>query len=157
VTTQCDIVGCPGIKLTDMIVCRDHALSIWSAVQHANNVVPRVTPLTHHGHLIEGWIYYIRLDDKIKIGWTANLEKRLRSYPPHAEVVAEHPGTRADERDLHRSFKPSRAAGREWYYPTPEVMAHIEQARSAEMQRRMTEAAPTAGPQSPSPVPTHPA
>lgn len=136
---ECDIVGCSGVKMPGMIVCRDHALLIWSSVQNANGVIPQVKPLTMGGHVVDGWIYYIRLDDKIKIGWTACLEKRLRSYPPHAVVITHHPGTRADERDLHRSFAPSRAAGREWYHPTPEVMAHIAEAERSEMDRRTAE------------------
>jgi len=127
VIIQCDIVGIPGVKMPGMVVCRDHALSIWSGVQHANAMVPKVKPLTKGGKPIDGWIYYIRLDEKIKIGWTANLQQRIKSYPPHAVVLIEHPGTRYDERDLHRTFKPSRAAGREWYRPHSGV-AHAHQA-----------------------------
>lgn len=62
-----------------------------------------------------GQIYYIRLNDVIKIGWTSNLHGRLVDYNPGAVLLCHHAGTRADERDLHRSFKPLRVHGREWY------------------------------------------
>lgn len=62
-----------------------------------------------------GQIYYIRLNDVIKIGWTSNLYGRLIDYNPGAVLLAHHAGTRADERDLHRSFAPLRVHGREWY------------------------------------------
>jgi hypothetical protein len=62
-----------------------------------------------------GQIYYIRLNDVIKIGWTSNLHSRLIDYNPGAVLLAHHAGTRTDERDLHRSFKPLRVHGREWY------------------------------------------
>lgn len=70
-------------------------------------------------------IYYIRQGDLIKIGYSTNLHGRLTSYGPTAKVLAHHAGTRADERDLHRTFRPLLAHGREWYNPGEVLLDHI--------------------------------
>lgn len=71
-------------------------------------------------------IYYVRQGELIKIGYSTRLYDRLFAYGPTAEVLAHHPGTRADERDLHRTFRPFLAHGREWYTPAKILMDHIE-------------------------------
>ena len=53
------------------------------------------------------------------------IEARLKSYGPTITVLAIEGGTRADERDLHRTFRPYLAKGREWYEPAPIIMEHI--------------------------------
>jgi hypothetical protein len=70
-------------------------------------------------------IYYLRQGDLIKIGYSTRLYDRLFAYGPTVEVLAHHPGTRADERDLHRSFRPFLAHGREWYHQANVLMDHI--------------------------------
>lgn len=72
-------------------------------------------------------VYYVQVGDLIKIGYSSDLEKRLFSYGPTAKVLAHHYGTRADERDLHRTFRPFLAHGREWYTPAKVLMDHIAQ------------------------------
>lgn len=72
-------------------------------------------------------IYYLRQGGLIKIGYSTRIDERLYAYGPTAEVLAHHPGTRADERDLHRSFRPFLAHGREWYHPAQILMDHIAQ------------------------------
>lgn len=71
-------------------------------------------------------IYYLRQGDLIKIGYSTRLDERLFSYGPTAEILAHHPGTRADERDLHRTFRPFLAHGREWYHPAKILLEHID-------------------------------
>ena len=70
-------------------------------------------------------IYYIQQGDLIKIGYSTGLLGRLRSYGPALTVLAHHAGTRADERDLHLSFRPLLAYGREWYEPGQVLLDHI--------------------------------
>lgn len=72
-----------------------------------------------------GWIYYIRIDDRIKIGYSADVRQRMKSYPPHATLLAVHPGTRTLETETHAKFRNCRAAGREWFHAAPELEAHI--------------------------------
>lgn len=126
----CPIPGCAEPLLADCIVCESHALQIAARIgKKRRAAIP--------AHLDHGWIYYLILDEKLKIGWTTNLEQRIKAYPPHAVVAIEHPGTRADERDLHRSLKPSLVAGREWYTKTPEVEAALRRAQEMQYERSM--------------------
>lgn len=153
---KCPIPDCRELTLRDHIVCLTHAVDIWTKVQATKgepffteaiieSVARREQRLAEvearraAARKVAGTIYYIRVDDKIKIGWTSNLPQRLMSYPPHMVRLTDHPGTKADERDLHRSFKPSRASGREWYHPTQELMAHIDRVHREEMERREAE------------------
>lgn len=70
-------------------------------------------------------IYYLSLGDQIKIGYTVDLDQRMRSYPPASILLATHPGTLADETALHERFKAYRASGREWYHRVPDLLTHI--------------------------------
>jgi hypothetical protein len=77
----------------------------------------------------EGWIYYVRQGELIKIGYTSNLAKRLQSYAPTGVLLAVHPGTRATEKEMHQKFAASLDQGREWFRPRPELLRHIEETR----------------------------
>lgn len=72
-----------------------------------------------------GWVYYIRMGDTIKIGYATDVAKRMRAYPPNAELLAAHPGTELLEKQMHQKFKPHLVRGREWFAPADEVMAHV--------------------------------
>lgn len=74
-----------------------------------------------------GWIYYVLTDGKVKIGYSADVTRRLAAYPPGSDVLAVHPGTLALERQMHHQFAAFRVAGREWFSPAPEILAHCEQ------------------------------
>lgn len=72
-----------------------------------------------------GWLYFVRVDDLIKIGYTTNLYQRLRHYPPNAVVLATQPGTMKMEKALHGQFRFALAKGREWFHVRPEIVEHI--------------------------------
>jgi hypothetical protein len=72
-----------------------------------------------------GTIYYVRSGGYIKIGWTSDLSKRMKGYPPDSVLMATHPGTRSDETTVHRKFAVHRTHGREWYALVPAIMGHI--------------------------------
>lgn len=76
----------------------------------------------------DGDIYFIRLNDLIKVGWTRDIYQRVRSYGASAELLAYYPATRDDETNLHRQLTPARAKGREWYDDGPIVQQFIDQA-----------------------------
>lgn len=76
-----------------------------------------------------GHVYYLRLDGRIKIGWSSDLKQRLSTYAPTATLLATHAGTLHDEQELHRTFAYCRTHGREWYDPSPGLMDHIETVR----------------------------
>lgn len=71
-------------------------------------------------------VYFLLIEGLVKIGHTDNLTKRLRSYPPHAQLLATEPGDRSREAQLHREFDDYLLAGREWFTPGPRLRAYIE-------------------------------
>jgi hypothetical protein len=71
-------------------------------------------------------IYYLQVGGHIKIGWTSQLERRMRNYPPNTTLLAVHSGTRSDERQLHRKFAVHRSHGNEWYPLVPVILDHIK-------------------------------
>lgn len=76
-----------------------------------------------------GWVYYIKVGDLIKIGFTTNLRSRLDSYPPDITVLAVHPGTPEVETRMHRKFRMSLERGREWFRPSLDINQHTKKAR----------------------------
>lgn len=79
------------------------------------------------GGVQPGWIYYLSVGELIKIGYTTDVRRRLRSYPPDAKLLAVHPGTTALEHQLHVEFAGCLARGREWFAPHKVLMRHIDQ------------------------------
>lgn len=79
-------------------------------------------------------IYFINAGRRVKIGWTTNLNRRMKELQIGSHVtltvLAAVPGTEADERALHEWFKPLNAIG-EWHYKTPRLVAAIEAIRAA--------------------------
>jgi hypothetical protein len=73
-----------------------------------------------------GWIYYLLIGDHIKIGYTKDVKRRLRAYPPGSRLLALHAGTKQLERETHAQFAGSRSAGREWFLDTPELREHVK-------------------------------
>lgn len=85
------------------------------AAEHAHRIKSRPS------HAQEGTIYVLDtgVQDGVKIGWTSrDVYRRLAEYPPTFRTIVTAPGTRADERDLHRSLKLFRmeGMGNEWYH-----------------------------------------
>lgn len=75
-------------------------------------------------------VYYLKFGDRIKIGFSTNLDNRLVALP-HDELLATEPGGRLLEARRHLQFKEHRITG-EWFKPAPDLLAHIEQLRAAE-------------------------
>jgi hypothetical protein len=73
-----------------------------------------------------GEVYYLRVGRLIKIGYTQQFVGRMATYPPDAELLARHAGTREYETGLHRRFAQYLAHRKEWYHPGPDLMEHIE-------------------------------
>jgi hypothetical protein len=71
-----------------------------------------------------GFVYYVRIGDRIKIGFSTDVKKRMRSYPPRSELLAVEPGDFDVERKRHLQFQGSRADGREWFTPTQDILDH---------------------------------
>lgn len=86
-----------------------------------------------------GTIYAIGYGDKVKIGWTSGLARyRLDSLqtgcPENLDLLVSRPGSRADERALHRKFAAHHIRG-EWFRiegPVGEWIDGINRERSDE-------------------------
>lgn len=129
--TSCRNAGT--IIVGHLAVCEGHADSIWYRIEQrdadtsdemivgregrdyvraearAKRTIDRRKPTS------VGEIYFVQVDDLIKVGWTSKLADRIRAYGPKAILLANYPGTRADEAALHRQLTPARFRGREWY------------------------------------------
>ena len=70
-------------------------------------------------------VYYLQVGDAIKIGYTGNLPKRLRAYPPNAKLLAYEPGGPALEAQRHQQFAGDLTAGKEWFTPSDRLLSHI--------------------------------
>lgn len=128
-----------------MVLCMGHALDLWAAMEDARSWYPAMSEhelrkrlrkrqadqkraeQSESAAIEPGWIYYIRVDERIKIGYSADVKKRMRAYPPHSELLAVHPGTPTLERDIHREFRGHLAQGREWFRPDDPIMERIAQ------------------------------
>ena len=74
---------------------------------------------------IAGTVYYVQIGPHIKIGWTSDMSKRMRAFPPNSQLLAQHPGTRKDEARMHRRFAADLTHGREWFVPSASLTRHI--------------------------------
>jgi hypothetical protein len=70
----------------------------------------------------EGFVYYLRVGERLKIGYSVDVKRRMRAYPPGSDLLAVEPGDRALETQRHRQFAGSRTDGREWFRPTPDIL-----------------------------------
>lgn len=72
-----------------------------------------------------GHVYYMRINGRIKIGYTGNLRQRSRAYPPGTELLAIEPGTRDLEAKRHAQFSRDLAQGREWFAESAALSEHV--------------------------------
>ncbi len=70
-------------------------------------------------------VYYIRFDERIKIGTTANPRQRL-SRLWHDGVLAFERGDRLVEHRRHEEFGRDRLGRSEWFSPSPALLHHID-------------------------------
>lgn len=78
------------------------------------------------------FVYYLRRDGLIKIGWTGDLKTRMRALRPD-ELLAVEPGCIHIETGRHHQFAAIRVReveGVEWFAPEPELLGHIAQMAS---------------------------
>lgn len=73
-----------------------------------------------------GWVYYISINDMVKIGYTTDITRRMRDYPPASQLIAVHPGTEQLEKMMHHRFRRDLVQGREWFTPSPDLLGHCE-------------------------------
>lgn len=132
-----------------MPICREHAAQAWKAFEdiepesykrlvrgetreiasEARALKAKVDETKRLAVHRPGTIYFVRIGDRIKIGFTTDLYRRMCQYPPNSELLAIHPGTPGLERQTHKQFAHHLADGREWFRPNRELADHIEKVR----------------------------
>lgn len=75
----------------------------------------------------DGFVYYIHIGERIKIGYSVDVKRRMRAYPPGSKLLAVEPGDRDLERKRHQQFAGSRTEGREWFQPTVDIMELVQE------------------------------
>lgn len=123
----CSITNCgrDAFYLTPLRICGTHATAIWHAVEQSRAPVEPnpIPPPPESGH-----IYFVKIGDLVKVGWSSRLIERLKQYGASAEVLVHYPATRSDEALLHQQLEPSRAKGAEWYRDDPILRAFLNRA-----------------------------
>ena len=122
---RCEAKPDPDMKIPLCDTCargvyRDVSATMLSAVRHGT---PRQT------RDIAGVVYFILLGDRIKIGYTTDLDARMRVIP-HEEVLGTIPGTMRDERMYHAKFAKHRTTG-EWFKDCPDIRDYIRAHKAA--------------------------
>lgn len=91
------------------------------------------------GRAAQSVVYYARIGDYIKIGFTENLQERLAGLRIDKEdIMATEPGGRAKERERHLQFADIRRGKRENFEKTPELLTHIAKVRRENGPPRIT-------------------
>lgn len=79
-------------------------------------------------------VYYVRVGEYIKIGFTGNLRERMKAYMTGTLLACE-PGGRAVERLRLQQFWQDRAPhGYEWFHPSSSLTDHIDAVRAKHSQ-----------------------
>jgi hypothetical protein len=73
-------------------------------------------------------VYYMRICNRVKIGYTTNLVSRLSSINPEELLVVE-PGDRAKEAMRHQEFGHLRVDG-EWFRLKGSLLVHVQHLRT---------------------------
>lgn len=140
--------GKPGHPIAPFAICADHARKLYETF---DSYVGRVEGsqlvrasialdwLQDERRKTAAWaekdkqaiVYYVQIGEHIKIGHTINLQHRLHSYPPYRRLLATELGGQTVEHRRHREYKHLLAAGREWFTPAPDLLAHINDLRRA--------------------------
>lgn len=77
-------------------------------------------------------VYYVKVGDLIKIGYTSDLRSRIRNYPPGRRLLATEQGSKPLEQQRLREFASLRVHGNEWHRIDAPLMVHINKLRRAD-------------------------
>lgn len=108
---ECAFSGCnrPLITEFDFPLCSKHCRTVYLTVRDMlANATPEAVVHYPNGRAKPlaskriGTVYFARIGEHIKIGYTTNLKERMSHL--HAELLATMPGTMGTERALHAKF-----------------------------------------------------
>lgn len=117
----------------NLYLCQDHLLQAWSIIQRQIEAGQPAQKLDSAPRLKQvkvendfpGWVYYLRVGDRIKIGHSMDPDRRLSAYPPGSELIAIRKGSRKMERAEHIRYDVHLAEGREWFLYSDELAEDI--------------------------------
>lgn len=138
-TPDCLVADCDAYADQEAPVelCRQHLWTAFGYTMHLAeqraaavvHVEPDPTPPRRKISEEDGWVYFIRKGDLVKIGWSSVPRSRFNALQPDAVLHIE-PGRMADERKCHAAFAHLREHG-EWFRPEPDLLAFIDGLRAA--------------------------
>ncbi|MFK0045520.1 GIY-YIG nuclease family protein [Streptomyces sp. NPDC090741] len=108
-------------------LCRNHLIKAYLFMRaelaevEAKTALPGMRPVSECDDR-KNVVYYIRFGDRIKIGTTKDLRRRLAALP-HDELLAVEPGGYDIEASRHRQFQPHRISG-DWFKAHADLASH---------------------------------
>lgn len=88
-----------------------------------NRAIDRLAPKRERASK-PGLVYFVQFGDRIKIGYTTNLDRRMEAVP-NDKILALVAGSMADERKYHAKFDDIRITG-EWFANDPRLTDFIK-------------------------------
>lgn len=120
----CDAEPIEGMRIPLCWDCARSAAFQYIADYHVSDgTEPGITERPEPKPLDRERVYFVRLGDRVKIGYSANVNGRMEAVP-HEEILAIIPGTRHDEATMHRKFAHLRVVG-EWFQDDPSIREFI--------------------------------
>lgn len=104
----------------DLRICPHHAAKVHNRVSEAIPK-PRIRPSRARPKEV-GQVYFARVGEFVKIGYSANVPKRMKEVK--GEYLVSMDGTPADERAMHKRFSEYHEND-EFYRPGPKLVAYI--------------------------------
>jgi hypothetical protein len=135
----------PSMADTPFPICQHHALKLYKHMLEAvhtglgiNRPIDKTTrdrwtarEASHKEALkAQSVVYYVRIADVIKIGYTTNMKQRMTALRvPLSAVLATEPGGRVIEADRHKQFADLRVGTMENFRPELRLIQHIDAVR----------------------------
>lgn len=137
---KCCSPNCPKTatkQVATLPLCPDHYHRLETQIAQTYSPKPPAVPPS--GRLLDDdlheWVYFVQLDEVIKIGVSIHPSDRIRlfsTYGHHVTVLALERGSYALEKRLHRRFAEHRAQvglSRELFHPAPAILDYIANGR----------------------------
>jgi hypothetical protein len=124
----CSIPGCTEfVGMFDIALCYGHveaAFVMFDAEEQKQARIWRQRMAGQQERL--GGVYFVKVGEKIKVGFSYSPTRRLKQYPPGSEVLAIASNVLpAAEAEMHDRLTQFRVAGREWYRDCEEVRSVV--------------------------------
>ena len=132
ISGRCVWPKCAAEKISyDMPICDGHRRLVGISFMAENVRVAREVmeqaPPPEPAPPRPSFVYYVRIGDHVKIGFTTRLRQRLSDLRvDHENLLAVEPGGRELETQRHREFAAERVGKRENFNPSPRLLAHIK-------------------------------